>query len=231
MGRNVDNIGGLAQAAANVATPINRRNIRFLDGGGITWSVVDDPGNNEVEVSAVAGGAAAAPPGAVLGFAGAAAPSGWLLCDGTSYLTATYPALFAAIGYTWGGAGPNFNVPDMARRTMVGSGGVGTGTLGNAVGNVGGAETHVLTVPELAAHNHPENVHSHNVTLSTQGVGGLDVLSGGNSYLMMTGTFAGGPFPQFGTTSSVAGSNINTGSNTPHNNVQPSAVVMVIIKT
>jgi microcystin-dependent protein len=50
-------------------------------------------------------------------FAGAAAPVGWLLCDGTSYLRASYPGLFAALGGVdspWGLAdGTHFNVPDM----------------------------------------------------------------------------------------------------------------------
>lgn len=36
----------------------------------------------------------------------------WLVCDGTSYTTAGFPALFAYLGYTYGGAGANFNVPD-----------------------------------------------------------------------------------------------------------------------
>jgi microcystin-dependent protein len=40
----------------------------------------------------------------------------WLLCDGSSVLVATYPDLFAEIGYTFGGAGANFNLPDFAGR-------------------------------------------------------------------------------------------------------------------
>ena len=44
----------------------------------------------------------------------AAVPSNCLLCDGTSYPTATYPNLFAAIGYAFGGSGASFNVPDFA---------------------------------------------------------------------------------------------------------------------
>jgi microcystin-dependent protein len=39
-------------------------------------------------------------------------PVGTLVMDGTSYPTATYPDLFAAIGYTYGGSGANFNVPN-----------------------------------------------------------------------------------------------------------------------
>ena len=37
---------------------------------------------------------------------------GWLLCDGTSYSVSDYPNLFNVIGYTFGGSGDNFNVPN-----------------------------------------------------------------------------------------------------------------------
>ena len=37
---------------------------------------------------------------------------GWLLCNGASYSTTTYANLFAIIGYTYGGSGANFNVPN-----------------------------------------------------------------------------------------------------------------------
>lgn len=42
----------------------------------------------------------------------AAAPLGWLLCNGATYKRTAYPALFAAIGNKWGGSGDNFKVPD-----------------------------------------------------------------------------------------------------------------------
>lgn len=47
-------------------------------------------------------------------------PSGYLLCDGTQYDTAVQPALFAAIGYGFGGAGNVFNVPDTRGRFLRG---------------------------------------------------------------------------------------------------------------
>lgn len=54
------------------------------------------------------------PSGAILSFGGTVAPAGYLLCDGTSYLRASYPALFAAIGTAYGSTdGAHFNVPDM----------------------------------------------------------------------------------------------------------------------
>jgi microcystin-dependent protein len=55
------------------------------------------------------------PAGVIQMFGGAAAPTGFLLCDGTSYLRADYPDLFAAIGTTFGPAdGTHFLVPNFS---------------------------------------------------------------------------------------------------------------------
>ena len=51
--------------------------------------------------------------GSVIMFAGEVAPDGWFECNGAEYPIATYPLLFAAIGYLWGGLGLNFKIPDM----------------------------------------------------------------------------------------------------------------------
>lgn len=53
------------------------------------------------------------PAGTVNYFAGATAPTGYLECNGQSVSTTTFAELFAAIGYTYGGGGANFNVPDL----------------------------------------------------------------------------------------------------------------------
>ena len=45
-------------------------------------------------------------------------PSGWLEEDGSSLVVATYPALFAVIGYSYGGSGLNFNLPDPRGRAI-----------------------------------------------------------------------------------------------------------------
>lgn len=53
------------------------------------------------------------PAGAVLPFAMATAPTGWIPCDGRSLSRAAYPRLFSAIGTLYGSADSNsFNVPD-----------------------------------------------------------------------------------------------------------------------
>lgn len=62
------------------------------------------------------------PPGAMVMFGGSVAPAGYLMCDGASVATVTYPNLFAAIGYGFGGAGAVFNVPDMRGASPAGVG-------------------------------------------------------------------------------------------------------------
>jgi microcystin-dependent protein len=55
------------------------------------------------------------PPGVVEAYLGgtSAVPSGWVLANGASLSTATYPALFAVLGYRFGGSGANFSVPNL----------------------------------------------------------------------------------------------------------------------
>ncbi len=59
------------------------------------------------------------PSGSIIMYGGVSAPTGYLICDGTSYLIATYPALAVALfdsgtgNYAYGSAdSSHFNVPD-----------------------------------------------------------------------------------------------------------------------
>lgn len=91
-------------------------------------------------------------PAGLLGwFAMAAAPAGWLTCDGSAISRVTYVNLFTAIGTSFGvGDGSTtFNLPNQARNSLVGLGGAGTGTLANTVGSVGGTETNTITTTNL----------------------------------------------------------------------------------
>lgn len=85
----------------------------------------------------------------------------WLECNGQNVSRTTYATLFGKIGIVHGpGDGfSTFTLPDARRRSRVGKGGVGTGTLGNAVGNTGGEETHTETGAEsgLPNHSHTQN--------------------------------------------------------------------------
>jgi microcystin-dependent protein len=45
----------------------------------------------------------------------------WLWCDGTSYATSQYATLFSIIGYTYGGSGGTFQVPNLLGKSPVGA--------------------------------------------------------------------------------------------------------------
>jgi len=112
-------------------------------------------------------------------YGGASTPSGYLLCDGASVLVADYPDLFAALGYSWGGGGANFSVPDMAQRGPYGPGG------GRSVADTDGAETvdisHAHTIPTQADHQHfvPASGQSGN----DQGGGSNDCADVGHTHM------------------------------------------------
>ena len=71
----------------------------------------------------------------------------FLLCDGSSYSTTTYSALYAVIGTTFGGSGSNFNVPDYRTYFPVGVG--GSFVLGTAVSASAATGTDTLKVQPI----------------------------------------------------------------------------------
>jgi len=58
------------------------------------------------------GGGGSLPIGGVIPWTTDTPPTGFLECDGSGVDTTVYAALFAVIGYTYGGAGATFNLPD-----------------------------------------------------------------------------------------------------------------------
>ena len=58
-------------------------------------------------------GISGTPAGAVIYHAANTPPTGFIKANGASLSTSTYAALFSAIGYTYGGSGGSFNVPDL----------------------------------------------------------------------------------------------------------------------
>jgi microcystin-dependent protein len=118
------------------------------------------PNDGNLHLSGLATFTQVIPAGVIMPFGGAAAPVGFLLCDGTSYPVASFPNLFATLGYTYGGSGPNFSVPDMRGRVPVGAG-QGTGLTNRALGGRAGEENHTLSIAEMAAHTHVQPDHFH----------------------------------------------------------------------
>ena len=53
------------------------------------------------------------PTAAIIAFPVSSVPSGFLECNGASLSTSTYSSLFAVIGYTYGGSGGSFRLPDL----------------------------------------------------------------------------------------------------------------------
>lgn len=163
------------------------------------------------------------PVGAILDYAGASAPAGWLLCYGQSLLRADYADLFTAIGTVYGAAdGTHFNVPDLRGRIAAGQDDMGgssanrltnpaatTGGIdGDVLGGTGGLETHTLTTAQLAAH-----LHTFPSRTVTGGFGSSEVARSNGTGGLDTSTATDA-----------------AGGGTAHNNVQPTLILNKIIK-
>ena len=89
--------------------------------------------------------------GEIRSFAGEHVPEDWHLCDGSELTISDYPALFALIGYTYGGSEGQrkFRVPDLRSRIPLGE------TANYPLGKPGGSEKVALIADHLPKHKHP----------------------------------------------------------------------------
>jgi microcystin-dependent protein len=186
------------------------------------------------------------PPGTISMFGGAAAPLGYLLCDGALVSRTTYALLFAAIGTTWGAGdgSTTFGLPDLRGRGPVGAG-AGVGLTPRALAATGGAETVTLDTTQIPSHTHAgttdsagSHAHTSNAT-GGQGNYGLALADGNNT---ATGVDASlGELNVWTTpgalTINAAGDHTHTftsgatGGGLAHPNMQPFAAVNFMIKT
>ena len=186
--------------------------------------------------------ALAFPTGAVVDYAGASAPAGWLVCDGTAVSRSTYSALFTAIGTTYGAGdgSTTFNLPDARGRATIGVGqgntaeGGGAGT-NRTLGASGGEESHTLSAAEMPAHAHSSGslvaasngTHSHNVNVAQTG-GGVSGVAGNataGAASVPSTTSAGAH------THTITGSTTSAGSSSSHENMSPFLALNKIIRT
>jgi len=193
----------------------NPAEVLLVNGAGTfpEWAVSADPHNA----------------GMLVCWAGAAGsvPAGWLLCDGASVATATYPDLHTAIGYVYGGAGANFNLPDLVDRFVRGQ--------STQTAATGGADSLTLSTAQMPTHTHTATPsvtdpgHDHDLIHGN---------SGGSSY------FSPSEWPRAGTPSyhtqavrtettgiTVSVTNADTGSSNSFDNRPAYIEMQYIIKT
>lgn len=173
------------------------------------------------------------PPGTIFDYAGSSAPTGFLECDGSSVLRATYASLFTAIGTTWGSVdGTHFTLPDLRRRVTVGKGGSGSATLANSVGSTGGEETHTLTAGEsgTTAHTHTASQASHTHLARTGGNGADNQGNTGSWSTNNNGSYFNTQTMTSQTPAITVDAHAGASASSAHNIMQPSAVCMKIIK-
>lgn len=99
--------------------------------------------------------------GEIYMYAGSVAPSGFLLCDGSSVSRSTYAELFDVIGTNFGqGDGSTtFGIPDLRGRVIVGA------SANHSLAETGGEETHQLVSAEIPVHSHGIPSHGHASTI------------------------------------------------------------------
>jgi microcystin-dependent protein len=131
----------------------------LLTSNGTTWQSTSPASSSSM------------PTGALMPYAGATAPTGYLLCDGSSVSSSTYLDLHAVISNTYGGSaytgagGVSFNLPDLKGRMPMGSMGTGSGLTTRVTGTKYGTESHTVSssnISQFTTGNMNANVnHSH----------------------------------------------------------------------
>ena len=238
---------GNGTSAPTFVAPSTSGNL--LTSNGTTWQ------------SSTPAAAATVATGIVEMYAGATAPTGYLLCDGAAVSRSTYSALFAITSTTYGAGNGSttFNVPNLSGRMVMGAG-TGTGLNASGTGAPSGTaqtartrgqwlgeETHLLTTAELASHTHANTVSGGNTSTAGgshthgSGVTGFWVynsaaaatIAGGSTY----NASAGGS-PNTASTNidhshtfTPSINNVAAGSGSRHDTIPPVVVLNYIIKT
>ena len=144
------------------------------------------------------------PPGAITAFAGATAPTGWLICDGAAVSRTTYAALFAVCGvaYGIGNGSTTFNIPNLKARMPFGLDttpgldalGITNGTTNHIHGLSSGRAQVAFTSPNVFAMNR----QGHNWTPTHTGTTGGSLASAATPQTvaaMLSGTADGANIP------------------------------------
>jgi len=210
----------LSASGRQIAFANERVKLVFHNAAGNLVRTINNVGTSDSDVPTST--EQAIPSGAIMGYGGSTAPTGWLSCNGSAVSRTTYANLFAAIGESYGSgdATTTFNLPDGLGRALVGDG-AGSGLTTRARGDEFGAEalpahTHTATTAGGGSHNHSY---------------GFSTAEGSGSLAQQGTSISSGN----GTTSSesshthvITVGSTGTGS---HGVMQPSFVAKYIIKT
>lgn len=142
------------------------------------------------------------------------APAGWAFCDGQILPLSQNTALFSLLGTTYGGDGKsNFALPDLQGRAPMHPG-QGANLSLHDLGETGGSDTVSLLESEMPSHGHSIGVKGTPPPSASPSPTVNNVLgrsNGGSAYTA--------------TVTNLAPMNYNslapTGSDQPHNNLQP----------
>ena len=130
-------------------------------------------------------------------------PKGWAYCNGQLLPINQNQAIFSLLGTTYGGNGQtNFALPNFQGRTPIHFG------SGHTLGEVGGAQSHTLTVSQLPQHTHTVQATSDPAAVNVPMGNRLAAVN--NGYAPAANLVATGA-------SSIA----NTGGSQAHLNMQP----------
>jgi microcystin-dependent protein len=190
-------------------------------------------------------GIASIPTGSLMPYAGAAAPSGWLLCAGQEVSRTTYVDLFTVVSATYGSGdgSTTFNLPDLRGRSVFGKDDMG-GTAANRITNaVSGITATTLGAAggdqRLATHTHTASQAAHTHTVTDPGH--THTLPG-NTVTSGPGFAGGGAYGYAGATTNSSTTGITLVSATPaitvddfsggsSANIPPAIILNYIIKT
>jgi len=175
------------------------------------------------------------PPGAILPYSGASAPTGYLLCDGSAVSRSTYSDLFAITSTTYGeGDGSStFNVPDLDDKFPIGKGSTFSslgGTGGSTTVDITPAGTNAgtaITTAQLPAHAHDS--FGSTLTSWSGGTGSSVSVSADQSSLKTTDTVS--TLQTLETGSGQTHTHTFSGTEATHTITNPYITLNYIIKT
>ena len=149
-------------------------------------------------------------------------PNGFMEANGQLLSITQNAALFSLLGTTYGGNGQtDFALPDLRGRVAIDNG-QGSGLSDRVQGEVGGEESHTLTINELPAHVHSFTLGASTALATDAQPSPARVLS--------TSALGDRQFTSVApNTTLAAGATGSAGGGSPHNNMQPYLVMKYCI--